>query len=236
MDTMHESTPAVVHPPPSVTVGFVTARPMRPPTRRDPRWYWRADAFASGQRCHIWAGRGTPDEVRMRLHKLTGSAGEAARALLNAKAENKPAKPANFDAGRVHMRPIRPRSASAPQDGRWYWQGVIYEATAERTVWTGWATPEEAVEEARLAETQDARLRMEVRVSGDAAERIVMQAELEECSVDEVVRRLLEGGAPAEYGRLEALLDTARDAFADHRWAEAREAVAELRRMLLFED
>lgn len=53
-------------------------------------------------------------------------------------------RPAGFESGRVKVRPVRPRGARGPQDGRWYWRGVVYEGSAERTVWTGWATAGEA--------------------------------------------------------------------------------------------
>lgn len=65
--------------PKAVTVDFVTARPMRPPTKREPgRWYWRADAFRGGTRWHVWAGRGTRDEVRdVLLEKVRSGQAEA---------------------------------------------------------------------------------------------------------------------------------------------------------------
>lgn len=45
---------------------------------------------------------------------------------------------------RVAARRPRPQTKRSPQDGRWYWQAVIYEGGGERTVWSGWATRKEA--------------------------------------------------------------------------------------------
>lgn len=58
----------------------------------------------------------------------------------------KPRKPAKVEVGKVKARPVRPRGTRGPEDGRWHWQAVVYtgEGGGSRTVWTGWATRDEA--------------------------------------------------------------------------------------------
>lgn len=53
-----------------------------------------------------------------------------------------------FEAGRMKVRAHR-----GPDDqGRWCWRGVVYEGSAERTVWSArWLTPKEAEREASAA-------------------------------------------------------------------------------------
>lgn len=49
-------------------------------------------------------------------------------------------RPKKVVIGKVRALPRR-----GPRDGgEWYWQAVVYEGGAERTVWTGWATPADA--------------------------------------------------------------------------------------------
>lgn len=44
--------------------------------------------------------------------------------------------------------PIKARVIRGPNaEGRWYWQAVVYRDAGERTVWTGWATRDEAARE-----------------------------------------------------------------------------------------
>ena len=54
--------------PPVVVVGPLRARPFRPPTKTDPRWYWRA--FQGKE--FVWAGRGTPKQVTEALMVVHG--------------------------------------------------------------------------------------------------------------------------------------------------------------------
>ncbi len=51
-------------------------------------------------------------------------------------------RPATIQLDRVKCRVIR-----GPREGRWYWQAVVYENAGQRTVWTGWATRADAVQE-----------------------------------------------------------------------------------------
>src|SRR6185295_3093333 len=51
-------------------------------------------------------------------------------------------RPAKFEVGRVHLRPIR--GPHKDGSGRWYWQAEVYENGDTQTVWAGWATPGEA--------------------------------------------------------------------------------------------
>lgn len=48
-------------------VGDVVAHPMRPPTARDPRWYWRARRTDDGQTTTILTGRFDRAELVDRL-------------------------------------------------------------------------------------------------------------------------------------------------------------------------
>lgn len=44
--------------------------------------------------------------------------------------------------------PIKARVIRGPNpEGRWYWQAVVYRDATERTVWSGWATREQASQE-----------------------------------------------------------------------------------------
>jgi hypothetical protein len=65
----------------------------------------------------------------------------------------RPDKPEKIRIGEVHARPIRPRGARGTQDGRWYWRAEVFtgEDGKSRTVWTGWATREEAIAAISLA-------------------------------------------------------------------------------------
>jgi integrase len=51
----------------------------------------------------------------------------------------KPRKPSNFT-----MDPVTAYARRGPKDGRWYWQAIRREAGKQITVWTGWATRDDA--------------------------------------------------------------------------------------------
>jgi len=60
-----------------VKVAHVTARPERPPGKRNPdRWYWRCEGFGDGNKWVVWCGRATHGEVQELLLELvrTGQA------------------------------------------------------------------------------------------------------------------------------------------------------------------
>lgn len=56
--------------PTSVTFGGITAHPIRPPGKRDPRWYWRARSMVNGRQTDVFTGRATRDEALLALVAL----------------------------------------------------------------------------------------------------------------------------------------------------------------------
>ena len=56
---------------------------------------------------------------------------------------SKPKRPGKLTIGDAHARATR--GPHKDGSGRWYWQAVCYRDGAQVTVWTGWATPAEAM-------------------------------------------------------------------------------------------
>ncbi len=52
-------------------------------------------------------------------------------------------KPKPLIVGPLRARPIRCRSKTAAQDGRWYWRAELNRDGQTKTVWTGWALRDE---------------------------------------------------------------------------------------------
>lgn len=130
-----------------------------------------------------------------------------------------PTRPHPFAVGPVKARIVRgPRA-----DGRWYWRAGIYRDGTERTVWTGWALPEEAV---RLLAAKVAEDRLDVpevedkaETIGDLMEYFIGRQELRADLSPETLtaqrnasKRLKRGMGPARIDRLDlAALERFRD-------------------------
>ena len=40
--------------------------------------------------------------------------------------------------------PVRARATRGPKEGAWYWRAVVYQGGSEHTIWTAWATLDDA--------------------------------------------------------------------------------------------
>ncbi len=59
--------------PKSIDLGAVHVRPIRPPSKRCPEWYWRAVCYVNGKEETVWTGRASREEAeRVVVAKMAG--------------------------------------------------------------------------------------------------------------------------------------------------------------------
>lgn len=63
--------------PKIIVMGRMRARPVRPPSKSDPRWWWRAEVYEEDSSRTVWTGRATAAEVE--AHLLDARKGERRR-------------------------------------------------------------------------------------------------------------------------------------------------------------
>ena len=120
---------------------------------RGGEWYWRAEVYvADGKSATVWAGWATRDTASATVmqHPAALTGDPSTKRVETAPVSDTPSSPPPI--GAVKIRSIRKPHMRDPT--RRYWRAEVYRPETQKsyTLWTGWATEEEA--EAKRAELE----------------------------------------------------------------------------------